>query len=167
MLAEIYLYGELHRFVPVLAAAKGFRVSEIVIQHHPRKHGSSKYGVERFVKGFLDLMTVYFLTGYGNRPQHLLGTFGLFSFLSGGVGLTLLSAMWVSSRLTDMPDVNLHQKAIFYYCILALLLGVQMISMGFLAELITAQNRPSRKPYCLARDTRMPPGNPPQESDSP
>lgn len=156
VLREIYLYGELHRFVPVLAASKGFRVSEIVIQHHARKHGTSKYGVERFVKGFLDLMTVYFLTGYGNRPQHLLGTFGLLSFFSGGLGLAILSAMWVISRLTEMADVNLHQKAIFYFCILALLLGVQLISMGFLAELITAQNRPSRKPYSLARDTREP-----------
>lgn len=153
VLEEVQLYGELHRFVPVLAAAKGFRVSEIVIQHHPRLHGTSKYGVERFVKGFLDLMTVYFLTGYGNRPQHLLGTIGMGSFLAGFFGLLILSAMWVITRLSELDDVHLSEKAIFYYCIVALLVGVQLISMGFLAELITAQNRRSITPYSLARDT--------------
>lgn len=153
VLREVQLYGEMHRLVPVLAAAKGFRVSEIVVQHHPRLHGSSKYGVERFVKGFLDLMTVYFLTGYGNRPQHLLGTVGLASFLGGSIGLSVLSALWVITRLSEMEDVDLHRKAIFYYCIVALLVGVQLISMGFLAELITAQNRRSSPPYSLARDT--------------
>lgn len=155
VLDEVHLYGELHRFVPVLAASKGFRVAEIVIQHHPRKHGYSKYGVERFVKGFLDLLTVYFLTGYGNRPQHLLGTVGLASFGAGFFGLIVLSGLWVISRMTSMEDVHLHSKAIFYYCIVALLLGVQLITMGFLAELITAQNRPSRLPYSIAKDTRQ------------
>lgn len=154
VLNEVHLYGEMHRFVPVLAASKGFRVAEIVIQHHPRKHGQSKYGFERFVKGFLDLLTVYFLTGYGNRPQHLLGTFGLCSFAGGSVGLLLLTALWVISRLTSMEDVHLHSKAIFYYCIVALLLGVQLITMGFLAELITAQNRPTRLPFSISRDTQ-------------
>lgn len=155
VLSEVLLYGEMHRFIPVLAASRGFRVSEIVIEHHARKHGKSKYGFERFVKGFLDLMTVYFLTGYGNRPQHLLGTAGLISFLFGGFGLILLSLMWGISRLTPMADVHLHEKAIFYFCIVALLLGVQLISMGFLAELITAQNRPIRKPFNIVADTAI------------
>jgi glycosyltransferase involved in cell wall biosynthesis len=153
VLDEVLLYGEMHRFIPVLAAAKGFRVSEIVIEHHARKHGSSKYGFERFVKGFLDLMTVYFLTGYGNRPQHLLGSAGMLSFLVGGLGLTALTALWVISRLAAIDAIHLHQKAVFYYCIVALILGVQLISLGFLAELITAQNRPTRKPFSIVKDT--------------
>lgn len=155
VIKEIQLYGEMHRFVPVLAAAKGFRITEVVVTHHPREHGKSKYGFERFVKGFLDLMTVYFLTGYGNRPQHLLGTFGLLSFLSGGAGLMLLTILWVVSRLTSMEDVHLHSKASFYYCILALLLGVQLVSMGFLAELITALSRPERVPYSIAEQVNQ------------
>ncbi len=154
VLSEVLLYGEMHRFIPVLAASRGFRVSEIVIGHHARKHGKSKYGFERFVKGFLDLMTVYFLTGYGNRPQHLLGTAGLVSFLAGGFGLLALCVMWVVSRLTSMDDINLHERAIFYFCIVALLLGVQLVSLGFLAELITAQNRPTRKPFSIVTDTK-------------
>ena len=74
---EVKLYGELHRFIPVLADARGFKVGELVIKHRPRKFGRSKYGIRRFAKGFLDLITVSFLTGFGNRPQHLLGNFGL------------------------------------------------------------------------------------------
>ena len=159
VLDEVLLYGEMHRFVPVLAASRGFRVTELVIEHHARKHGKSKYGFERFIKGFLDLMTVYFLTGYGNRPQHLLGTAGLASFLLGGLGLFLLSILWVVSRLTPMEDVNLHERAIFYFGIVALLLGVQLISLGFLAELITAQNRPTRKPFSIVADTKSPDGD--------
>lgn len=154
VLKEVYLYGEMHRFVPVLAASKGFKISEIPIQHQPRRHGVSKYGFERFIKGFLDLLTVYFLTGYGNRPQHLLGTIGVTSFVSGLVGLVTLCFFWVISRLTSMEDIHLHQKAIFYFCILGLLFGAQLISIGFIAELITAQNRPARRPYSIAKDTR-------------
>jgi glycosyltransferase involved in cell wall biosynthesis len=154
VLDEIQLYGEMHRFIPVLAAARGYRVSEIEVEHHERKHGQSKYGFERFIKGFLDLMTVYFLTGYGNRPQHLLGTCGLLSFFSGSAGLFLLAAWWVISRVSqELVDIHLHQKAIFYFCILAVLLGIQLISIGFLAELITALNRAAKAPYSVSRDT--------------
>ena len=94
-LREVRLYGELHRFVPVLAAARGFRVGEIAIDHRPRRFGRSKYGAGRFVKGFLDLLTVKFLTGFGQRPQHLLGTVGLASFV--------LGALWpgLPGRLVD------------------------------------------------------------------
>ncbi|MBI3839546.1 MAG: glycosyltransferase family 2 protein, partial [Planctomycetia bacterium] len=81
VLREVRLYGELHRFVPVLAAARGFTIGELAIEHRPRKFGHSKYGMGRFIKGFLDLLTVKFLTGFGQRPQHLLGAIGLVSFV--------------------------------------------------------------------------------------
>ena len=84
---EVRLYGELHRFVPVLAAARGFRVGEVVVSHRPRQFGRSKYGFSRFIKGFLDLLTVKFLTGFGQRPQHMLGTVGLASFSLGTLGM--------------------------------------------------------------------------------
>ncbi len=155
-IAEIDLYGEMHRFVPVLADARGFKVSEIVIQHHARAHGVSKYGFERFVKGFLDLLTVYFLTGYGKRPQHLIGTVGLGSFLCGTAGLFVLSAMWVITRLTPLEDLDLHKKALFYFCIVGVLLGIQLVTMGFLAELITSQNRSGDKPYSISAKTNLP-----------
>ncbi|GAB5404074.1 MAG: hypothetical protein Aurels2KO_23050 [Aureliella sp.] len=155
-IAEIDLYGEMHRFVPVLADARGFKVSEIVIQHHARQHGVSKYGFERFVKGFLDLLTVYFLTGYGRRPQHLIGTVGLGSFLCGTAGLFVLSFMWVLTRLTPLEDLDLHKKALFYFCIVGVLLGIQLVTMGFLAELITSQNRSTDKPYSISAKTNLP-----------
>ena len=92
---EVRLYGELHRFIPVLAAARGFRSARSTINHRPRKFGHSKYGVRRFVKGFLDLLTVKFLTGFGQRPQHLLGTIGLLSFVLGNLGILYLLATWI------------------------------------------------------------------------
>src|SRR3954451_7060284 len=91
---EVRLYGELHRFIPVLAAARGYRVGEVVVNHRARRFGRSKYGVRRFMKGFLDLLTVKFLTGFGQRPQHMLGSIGLISFLLGSLGLAYLAVTW-------------------------------------------------------------------------
>jgi glycosyltransferase involved in cell wall biosynthesis len=137
---EVRIYGELHRFVPVLAAARGWRVGEIVVNHRARQFGHSKYGVARIVKGFLDLLTVYFLTGYGRRPQHLLGTLGLIGFSLGGFGVFVLSMWWGISRLDGDTENNLHlhERAVFYYSMGALLLGGQFLSVGFLAEMVTA-----------------------------
>lgn len=145
---EVRLYGEMHRFVPVLAAARGWKVGEIVVHHRPRSFGRSKYGASRIVKGFLDLLTVYFLTDYGQRPQHLLGTIGLASFSLGGLTIAVLSAWWVISRLfAEMTVLHLHERAVFYYAIVAVLLGAQLMAIGFLAELITAQLSRDRKGY--------------------
>ncbi len=136
---EVRLYGELHRFVPVLAAARGWKVGEIVINHRPRKHGKSKYGFQRFVKGFLDLLTVYFLTGFDQRPQHLLGTIGIISFLIGFISLAYLAVQWLILQMwPDSGLLPLHQRPAVIYSMGALLLGAQLMSIGFLAELITA-----------------------------
>lgn len=147
---EVRLYGELHRFIPVLAAARGWQVGEIVVQHRPRQFGRSKYGVSRILKGFLDLLTVSFLTDYGQRPQHLLGSIGLLSFLFGAIGITVLSCWWVVSRLSaSLVDLHLHERALFYYSIVAVLLGAQFMAIGFLAELITAYQGREREPYLI------------------
>jgi len=148
---EVKLYGELHRFVPVLANSKGWRVGEIEVEHHAREFGHSKYGVSRIFKGFLDLVTIYFLTGFANRPFHLIGAAGLACFALGGAGIVYLSAMWVISRLSPtMEDVNLHATAILYYCILAVLLGAQFFLAGLLAELIVSLSRERNDPYSIA-----------------
>lgn len=139
VILEVRLYGELHRFVPVLAAARGFRVAEVIVNHRPRKFGKSKYGVARFAKGLLDLLTVKFITGFGHRPQHVLGVIGLIAFLFGFIGLSYLAGYWVISRLADsIVDIHLHQKALLYYSLGALLVGAQFVSMGLLGEMITA-----------------------------
>jgi glycosyltransferase involved in cell wall biosynthesis len=150
---EVRLYGELHRFIPVLAAARGFRVGEIEINHRPRQFGRTKYGVRRFVKGFLDLLTVKFLTGFGQRPQHLLGTLGLCSFLLGSLGLVYLAITWLI-RLYDRDlFLPLHERPLLVYSLAGLLLGAQMMSIGFLAELITAYQSRDDDSYSVVEQT--------------
>jgi len=152
---EVRLYGELHRFVPVLAAARGFRIGEIVINHRPREHGRSKYGFSRFIKGFLDLLTVKFLTGFGQRPQHLLGTAGLASFSLGALGMILLACWWVISRIAwfGFDPVLLHQKPAVIYSMGLMLLGGQLMSIGFLAELFIAYHTPDLRGYSISECT--------------
>ncbi len=152
---EVRLYGELHRFVPVLAAARGYRVGEIVIQHRPRQHGHSKYGVGRFVKGFLDLLTVKFLTGFGQRPQHVLGTVGLGAFFLGVLGMAFLAVHWSLSRLGGDPSqyVHLHNRPALLYSVALLLLGGQFMSIGFVAELLIAYHDPLGSGYSIAQRT--------------
>ena len=149
---EVRLYGELHRFIPVLAAARGFKVGEVVVQHRPRRFGSSKYGVRRFAKGFLDLLTVKFLTGFGQRPQHLLGGIGLVFFLLGGLGLAYLATTWLLQSI--LPDyTKLMERPLLIYSAASLLMGSQMMSIGFLAELITAYMGRDENSYSIAEKT--------------
>jgi dolichol-phosphate mannosyltransferase len=156
---EVRLYGELHRFVPVLAAARGFRIGERVVRHRPREFGRSKYGLTRFVKGFLDLLTVKFLTGFGQRPQHVLGTVGLLSFLLGAFGMTYLAVYWVVAQLRpDLGLLPLHQRPAVVYSVGLLLLGGQLLSMGFLGELIIAYHQHRSDNFSIAQRTGDPSG---------
>jgi glycosyltransferase involved in cell wall biosynthesis len=150
---EIRLYGELHRFIPVLAAARGFRVGEMEITHRSRRFGYSKYGVRRFIKGFLDLLTVKFLTGFGQRPLHLLGGLGLLNFLLGSLGLTYLGITWIIRLWDENAYPPLHQRPLLIYALAALLLGAQMMSLGFLAELVTAYMGRDEDSYSIADKT--------------
>jgi glycosyltransferase involved in cell wall biosynthesis len=150
---EVRLYGELHRFIPVLASARGFRIGEIEIDHRPRKHGQSKYGVRRFVKGFLDLMTVKFLTSFSHRPQHVLGSIGLTAFLLGALGMAWLAVTWVIRLFHKDWFLPLHERPLLIYSVAALLLGTQMLTMGFIAELLTAHNARHADEYSIAETT--------------
>ena len=135
---EVRLYGELHRFIPVLANARGFKVAELGVHHRERQFGSSKYGVKRFLRGFLDLLTVKFLTGYGQRPQHLLGGLGLCFFGLGVIGLSYLAAIWLLTNLGGQSFEPIGDRPLLAYSIASMLLGAQAISMGFVAELLIA-----------------------------
>jgi dolichol-phosphate mannosyltransferase len=151
---EIRLYGELHRFVPVLAAAKGFRTAEVVVKHRPRRFGKSKYGVSRLSKGLLDLLTVKFLIGYGQRPQHLLGTAGLIAFLFGGFGMLYLAVRWSLSRIVEgWQPVHLHDTAALYYSLALFLIGAQFLSIGLLGEMIAAYLVRDTDTYSIAEHT--------------
>ncbi|MCA9239331.1 MAG: glycosyltransferase, partial [Planctomycetales bacterium] len=151
---EVRLYGELHRFVPVLAAARGFKVTEIVVKHRARKFGASKYGASRLLKGLLDILTVRFLTGFAHRPQHLLGGLGLGAFLLGAVGMGLLAVRWVLSRTIDgWEPVHLHETAALYYSLAFWMIGLQLISVGLLGEMITAHLSREQDAYSVAQYT--------------
>jgi dolichol-phosphate mannosyltransferase len=148
---EVTLYGELHRFVPVLAASRGYRVGEKVIAHRARQFGHSKYGFTRFVKGFLDLLTVWFITGYGQRPQHLIGTLGLIASFVGAVMLTCLAVAWGGSRIFCEPTsyVHLGGRPAVLYSVALMLLGSQLLSIGFIAELLVAYQNRTAKGYSV------------------
>jgi glycosyltransferase involved in cell wall biosynthesis len=155
---EVRLYGELHRFIPVLAWARGFKVGEIVINHRPRRFGRSKYGLRRFIKGFLDLLTVKFLTGFGQRPQHLLGTLGLISFLLGNIGLAYLGITWIVNLFYPNTFLPLHERALPIYALAALIVGAQMMSVGLVAELITSYQGRDEDSFSIAERThQLPP----------
>lgn len=153
---EIRLYGELHRFVPVLAAARGFRVGEAPVEHRARQHGSSKYGWSRIPKGLLDLLTVQFITRFGQRPQHWLGSAGLISLLAGLLGMAYLAVIWCTSRLPGrLPEaaVHLHETAALYYSLVAVLLGAQLLATGFVAEMIASLVSRDRDEFSIAAYT--------------
>jgi len=153
---EVRLYGEMHRFIPVLAAARGFRVGEIVIHHRPRRHGRSKYGARRFMKGFLDLLTIKFLTSFSHRPQHFLGSIGLVFMFLGSAGLIWLLITWLVRLWAPDAFPPVHERALPIYSLAALLLGVQLLSMGFLAELLTAFRGRDEDNYSISEQTGPP-----------
>jgi dolichol-phosphate mannosyltransferase len=152
---ELRLYGELHRFIPVLAASRGWLIGEIEVNHRPRQYGKSKYGVGRIAKGFLDLITVYLLTGFRQRPHHLLGMFGLLSFGIGMAGLVFLTGWRILSWQFDWAGdpIHLTEKASFFYAILLVLFGGQLISMGILAEMLTANTSRPEDAYSIMEAT--------------
>ncbi len=129
---RIKLYGELHRFIPVLAAWKGFRVSEVPVVHHPRKYGKSKFGMERFLRGFFDFLTVFFITRYRLRPLHLFGSLGLLSSFAGFLILLYLTILWFHGV---RPIGN---RPLFFLGILLLIVGIQFFTTGFIADMIVS-----------------------------
>jgi glycosyltransferase involved in cell wall biosynthesis len=150
---EIRLYGELHRFIPVLAHARGFRVTELAVHHRPRRFGNSKYGVRRFARGFLDLLTVTFLTGFGQRPQHILGGFGLCMLGLGFGGLLYLAIIWCCTHLAGADFGPIGTRPLLPYSIAAALLGAQALSLGLLAELLVAYTGKESDTYSIRQIT--------------
>jgi glycosyltransferase involved in cell wall biosynthesis len=145
VLNEVDIYGELHRFVPVLAHARGFRVGEVVVRHRPRRFGRSKYGFSRFAKGLLDLLTVRFLTRFRQRPQHVIGTAGLGLMVLGALGLLWLAIEWL-----DPANRPIGNRPLLVYSALALGVGTQLLCLGVLAELVTSYNLRRKDLYSIA-----------------
>lgn len=126
---EIYLYGELHRFIPVLAAQRGFRVTEVAVTHHKRKYGRSKYGWSRLVRGFFDFLTIMFLGKFGSRPFHLFGLWGGISFIIGTVCLIYLTILHFSG-------ISIYRRPLLTISVLLVVAGLQLLSIGLIAEMV-------------------------------
>jgi glycosyltransferase involved in cell wall biosynthesis len=126
---ELKLYGELHRYVPVLAHWKGFKVTEVPVTHHPRRFGSSKYGVRRLGRGYIDFLSVLFLTSYLKRPMHLFGMVGSLVAAVGTLIMLYLAALW-------LIDGSLGWRPLLFFGITALVVGIQLISIGLLGEML-------------------------------
>ncbi|WP_437185396.1 glycosyltransferase family 2 protein [Planctomicrobium sp. SH668] len=151
---ELRLYGELHRFIPVLAASRGFRIGEVPVNHRSRQFGHSKYGFKRFLRGFLDLLTVSFLTTFAHRPLHMFGGLGLAFFALGSLGLTYLAGSWVLMNVFHFwPTHPIVSRPLLIYSVAAQLLGAQAMSVGILAELIVANASHNRSPYSIRETT--------------
>jgi glycosyltransferase involved in cell wall biosynthesis len=143
VLAEIAVYGELHRYIPVLASRRGFAVGEIQVNHHPRRFGSSKYGWDRLYKGLLDLITVLFITRYTRRPLHLFGGLGLIFFIAGFGINAWLAFLWV------FQHEDLSNRPLLQLGILLILLGIQVLTTGLIGEMITFKNFRRRDSYSI------------------
>ena len=127
------LYGELHRFLPVLAHDRGFRVGEVPVNHRPRGHGRSRYGLERYLRGFFDLLTVSFIGRYRHRPLHLFGGFGL---ALGGLGLAIL----VYLTIVKIGGDAIGHRPLLTLGVLLVVVGMQFFSLGLISELVLSQH---------------------------
>ena len=141
VIKSVEVYGEMHRYIPVIAKWNGFKkIGEKVVEHFPRKYGTTKFGLERFINGLLDLISIMFMSKFGKRPMHLFGTFGFFTFLLGfGIG-TYLSIDWLMTFVFHFGD-NLNyypitQRPIFYFALVFIIVGVQLFLAGFVAEIM-------------------------------
>ena len=130
---SLVLYGELHRFIPVLAHEQGYRVAEVPVNHRPREHGRSRYGLERYLRGFLDLLTVSFMGRYRHRPLHLFGGLGL---LLGGSGVVLLAYLTV----VKLTGHAIGQRPLLTLGVLLVVVGMQFFTLGLISEMITSHH---------------------------
>lgn len=140
----VEVYGEMHRYIPVLAKQAGFtKIGEKVVEHRARKYGKSKFGWERFINGFLDLMTLSFMSKFGKRPMHFFGVVGVFSFI---IGFSIM--LYFSIAKIFFHQYQMTSRPLFYFAILAIIVGGQLFLTGFMAELIT-RNSQERNKYSI------------------
>ena len=144
VIKSVEVYGDMHRYIPVLAKWAGFKkIGEKVVMHHERKYGTSKFGIERFIRGPLDLMSVMFISRFGKRPMHFFGAMGMFCFL---VGFAIL--IYLSYMKLVMLQYNMTQRPLFFLGIVCLILGVQLFLSGFLAEMISRTSSARNEYLC-------------------
>ena len=151
---SIEVYGEMHRYIPVLAKWAGFtNIAEQVVQHQARKYGTTKFGLERFINGFLDLLSITFVSRFSKKPMHFFGLLGLVMFTLGGfLALWLVSEKLVATYILDHRAPLVTQNPLFYIGLLSMILGTQFFLAGFIAELVS-RNAPDRNRYHIKDQT--------------
>ncbi len=151
---NIEVYGEMHRYIPVIAKWNGFaRIEEQVVQHRARKYGYTKFGLERFVNGFLDLLSITFVGKFGKRPMHFFGPLGTLMFLTGFLTTAYLAIEKIYNfRRHNFTQRDIVDQPLFYVALIALVLGMQLFLAGFLAEMIARQS-PEKNNYQIADKT--------------
>ena len=149
VIKSIEVYGEMHRYIPILAKHAGFkRIGEKVVQHQERKYGVSKFGMERMVKGYLDLISVSFMSHFGRSPMYFFGSLGTVMFLLGGFTTVWVIAAKLYKQANGLPLRAVTEQPLFFVAILAVILGVQLFLAGFLGELIN-RNSSDRNSYLI------------------
>ena len=149
VIKSIEVYGEMHRYIPILAKHAGFkRIGEKVVQHQERKYGVSKFGMERMVKGYLDLISVSFMSHFGRSPMYFFGSLGTIMFLLGGITTVWVIADKLYKQFNGLPLRAVTDQPLFFVAILAVILGVQLFLAGFLGELIN-RNSSDRNSYLI------------------
>lgn len=145
---SIEVYGEMHRYIPLIAKWAGFKkIGEKVVDHHARKYGVSKFGVGRLITGGLDLASIMFVGKYGKRPMHLFGAWGMFSFL---FGFIVFFYLFISKFFFDKTGIT--QRPLFFVALVAMVIGTQLFVTGFISELIS-RNSPNRNSYLVEKRT--------------
>jgi glycosyltransferase involved in cell wall biosynthesis len=146
---NIQVYGEMHRYIPVIAKWNGYhRITEKVVEHHPRKYGKTKFGMGRFITGFLDLISVTFVSKFRQKPMHFFGTLGTLSFLSGLVITLYVVGKKIYNIYYHLPARDIVEQPLFFLALVALIIGVQLFLTGFLAEMMAMRSQ-SNKEYLV------------------
>lgn len=142
VIKNIDVYGEMHRYIPVIAKWVGFtKIGEKVVEHRARKYGTTKFGLERFINGFLDLLSITFVSRFGKKPMHLFGTLGTLMFALGLLGAMYLGIEKLYHVYNHIPATRLTQRPSFYLLLTSMIIGTQMFLAGFLAEMISRNDK--------------------------
>lgn len=150
---SVEVYGEMHRYIPVLAKQAGFkRIGEKVVHHQERKYGVTKFGWERFVNGFLDLLSVVFVSRFGKRPMHFFGTLGMLMFIAGGIISSWLVVNKLWSQFHHLKYRPVTDQPLFYIALVVAIIGVQLFLAGFIGELVSRSSA-DRNQYLIEKDT--------------
>ena len=147
VIKSLEIFGEMHRYIPVMAHKEGFRkIGEKVVEHRARKYGVSKFGLERFINGFLYLLTITYISRFGKKPMHFFGSIGLLMFIIGFTAFTYIGGSKLWALFNDEYQKNIADQSIFYIALTAMIIGTQLFMAGFVGELIT-RNSSRRNDY--------------------